>query len=55
MAPPSAAHRSRGCGVRTDDNAGTQKGESDYSAGIEMPLGDDGGPLEQDVVPCPLE
>src|SRR5882757_5054307 len=38
MAPPSAARRSRGCGVRTDGNAGTRKGESDYLAGIKMPF-----------------
>ena len=53
MAPASAAHRGRGHGARTDDNAGTRKGESDYSAEIEMPLADDsdGGPLGQGVVP----
>jgi hypothetical protein len=57
MVPPSAARRSRGCSVRTDNNAGTRKGGNDDSPGIEMPLGDDGGPLEleQDVVPCLLE
>ena len=53
MAPASAAHRGRGHGVRTDHNARTRKGESDYSAGIEMALADDSddGPLEQGVVP----
>jgi hypothetical protein len=42
MAPASAARRSRGYDMRTDVNAGTRKGErgeGDYLARIEMPLG----------------